>query len=554
MTATLAPPRTQRTTILEYVASTDHKRIGLTTTVTAVIFFFAGGLLAILMRSELATSGLQILSESQYNQVFTIHGSTMFYLFAVPVVLGVALYFVPLQIGAAEIVGGRWALMAFWMYLSGGLIMWSGFLNEFGAAPFGWSAFYPLSDSAATPGAGTDYWFIGVVLATTAQIIQGACILATIVRLRAPGMTLMRMPLFTWSMVPTIFMVVVAFPVLVVNFILLYLDRNAVDIFNVPGGTVTELHLFWFYGHPVVYVVFFPLVGVVGEVIAVFSRRRFFGQKVTIVSLLVFAALSTSVWGHHMFTMETVNNRFYSWTSTSLAVPAGVEYFGFIATMVGGSIRLRTPMFFALGFVVLFLIGGLTGIFIGSPPLDYHVHNSYFIVAHFHYTLFGGTVFGLFAAIYYWFPKVTGRLLGETLGRWHAGLMTIGALLAFIPMFFLGHEGMPRRVADYLPRSDWDVLNIISTVGAYVIFFSLVLFLVNVGRSLRRGRPAGPDPWEGQTLEWVTSSPPPRHNFDALPPIRGYAPLLDLRHEGKEPVAEVARIRDALAAAAEAGP
>jgi cytochrome c oxidase subunit 1 len=554
MTATLAPPRTQRTTILEYLASTDHKRIGLATTLTAIGFFFAGGLLAILMRSELATSGLQILSESQYNQVFTIHGSTMFYLFAVPVVLGVALYFVPLQIGAAEIVGGRWALMAFWMYLCGGLIMWSGFLNEFGAAPFGWSAFYPLSDSVATPGAGTDYWFIGVVLATTAQIIQGACILATIVRLRAPGMTLMRMPLFTWSMVPTIFMVVVAFPVLVVNFILLYLDRNAVDIFNVPGGTVTELHLFWFYGHPVVYVVFFPLVGVVGEVIAVFSRRQFFGQKVTIISLLVFAALSTSVWGHHMFTMQTVNNRFYSWTSTSLAVPAGVEYFGFIATMVGGSIRLRAPMFFALGFVVLFLIGGLTGIFIGSPPLDYHVHNSYFIVAHFHYTLFGGTVFGLFAAIYYWFPKVTGRLLGETLGRWHAGLMTIGALVAFIPMFFLGHEGMPRRVANYLPRSDWDVLNIISTVGAYIIFFSLVLFLLNVGRSLRRGRPAGPDPWEGQTLEWVTSSPPPRHNFDALPPIRGYAPLLDLRHEGKEPVAEVVRIRDELAAAAEGRP
>jgi cytochrome c oxidase subunit 1 len=542
MTATLAPPVRARTTLLEYVASTDHKRIGLITTITAIGFFFLAGLLAMLMRAELTWPGMQVMQVRTYNEVYTMHGSTMFYLFAVPVVLGVAMYFVPLQIGASEVLWGRLALLGYWIYLSGGVIMWSGFLTEFGEPGFGWTAFYPLSDSQYYPGSGTDFWFIGAILATAGSIMLSLPILATIVRLRAPGMTLLRVPLFTWSMVPTLFMVVVAFPVLVVGFSLLYIDRNAADVFTVPGGTSTMLHLFWFYGHPVVYVVFFPLVGVVGEAVATLSRRRFFGFHVTIVSLLVFAALSTSVWGHHMFTMQTVNNRFFSWTSTSLAIPAGIEYFGIIATMVGASIRVRTPLLFAMGFVLLFLIGGLTGIFIGSPPLDYHVNNTYFIVAHFHYTLFGGTVFGLFTAIYYWFPKVTGRLLGERLGRWHFGLMFFGALMAFIPMFFLGHEGMSRRVADWT-SPDWKVLNIVSTVGAYVILVSMLVFLANVFRSLRMGRLAGPDPWEGQTLEWATSSPPPRENFDVLPPITGHAPLLDLRHDGKVPQEYLEQLR-----------
>jgi cytochrome c oxidase subunit 1 len=551
MTVTAPPPVRARTTLLEHAASTDHKRIGLATTLTAIVFFLLAGALAMLMRAELAWPGMQVMQEETYNQVYTMHGSTMFYLFAVPVVLGVALYIVPLQIGASGIMWGRLALFGYWIYLAGGLIMWSGFLTEFGAPGFGWTAFYPLSDSSSYPGSGSDFWFIGVVLVTVAQIMQSAALLATIVRRRAPAMTLMRVPLFTWSMVPTIFMVIVAFPVLVVGFSLLYIDRNAADVFRIPGGTVTMLHLFWFYGHPVVYVVFFPPVGAVGEAIATFSRRQFFGLHATVVSLLLFAALSTSVWGHHMFTMQTVNNRFYSWTSTSLVIPAGLEYFALIATMIGGSIRLRTPMLFALGFVLLFLIGGLTGVFIGSPPLDYHVNWSYFIVAHFHFTLFGGTVFGLFTAIYYWFPKVTGRLLGETLGRWHFGLMFVGALMAFIPMFFLGHEGMARRIANYSQRA-WEVPNVVSTVGAYLIGVSMLVFLANVFRSRRIGRIAGPDPWEGQTLEWATSSPPPRDNFDVLPPIRGYAPLLDLRHEGREPQVVLDELRRARPAPSEA--
>lgn len=538
MSTTVAVPRPARRTLLEQIASTDHKRIGIATTVTGFVFFLMGGALAILMRTELATSGQQVLSSDTYNQVFTMHGSTMFYLFAAPVALGVGLYIVPLQIGAPNIKWPRAALLAFWLFLGGGLVMWSGFITEQGAAKFGWTAFYPLSDSNATPGIGTDFWIIGVGLSTTAVVIMAACLLATIVRERAPGMTFLRMPLFTWSEVVTTFMVLTAFPVLVVAMALLYIDRNAGSVFDVPGGTVTYQHLFWFYAHPVVYVVFFPLVGAVGEVIATFSRRRFFGFSVTVLSLLIFAAISTSVWGHHMFTQATVENQFWSLTSTMLVIPAGIEYFAFVGTMVGGRIRLKAPMLFALGFVLLFLIGGLSGIFIASPPLDYHVHDSYVIVAHFHYTLFGGTVFGLFAAIYYWFPKVTGRLLDERLGRAHAGLMFVGAVLAFIPLFFLGHEGMPRRVADYAPWRGWDTLNILSTIGAYLIFASIVIFLVNVLRSRRIGVVAGRDPWQGQTLEWLTSSPPSRENFDDLeriPPVKSYAPLMDLRHEGRDP-------------------
>jgi cytochrome c oxidase subunit 1 len=537
--ATLVRRRPQ-VSLLEHVASTDHKRLGLATVVTALGFFFAAGLLALLMRSELAVSGLQIVSEETYNQLFTIHGSTMFFLFASPMALGVGLYFVPLQIGASDLMWPRAALLGYWLFLGGGITLWSGFLTESGAADFAWFAFYPLSDSVHAPGTGADFWVLGVALSQAGVFLMGACLLATIIRRRAPGMTLLRMPVFTWSQVATVLMVVPAFPVVVAAMLLLYVDRNWTDVFSVPGGTVTWQHLFWFYAHPLVYVVFFPLVGAVGEVIATFSRRRFFGYSVTILSLLVFAALSTSVWGHHMMTQETVDNRFFSLTSTAIAVPAGIEYFAFIGTMWGGRIRLRAPMLFALGFMLLFLIGGLSGIFVASPPLDYHVHDSYAVVAHFHYTLFGGTVFGLFAAIYYWFPKVTGRLLGESLGRWHALLMFVGALLTFIPMFFLGYEGMPRQVADYAGFRGWDALNVVATVGAWTIFASLVLFLVNLFRSLRLGERAGPDPWEGQTLEWLTSSPPPRHNFSGLVPVRSYSPLLDLRHAGEDPHAVAA--------------
>jgi cytochrome c oxidase subunit I len=534
-------PRRTRPTLGELTTATDHKRIGIATCVTAFAFFLVGGSLALLMRTELAEPGMQVVSQGTYNQLFTIHGSTMFFLFAAPVAMGVGLYMVPLQIGAEDLVWPRLALLGYWLLFAAGLIMYSGFLTDQGAADFGWTAYFPLSDSNSTPGAGTDFWIIAVVLATTAVILMALSLLATVAWRRAPGMTLLRMPLFTWSEVVTVFMVLTSFPVLLVAMVLLYIDRHGPSIFALPGGPLTYQHLFWFYGHPVVYVVFFPLVGAVGETIATFSRRRFFGYSVTVLSLLMFSALSMSVWGHHMFTTGAVQNKYFSLTSTLLVVPAGIEYFAFIATMWGGRIRLRAPMLFAIGFVLLFLIGGLSGIFVGSPPLDYHSHDSYVVVAHFHYTLFGGTVFGLFAAIYYWFPKVTGRLLDEGLGRVHFALMFVGALVTFIPMFFLGQEGMPRRVADYASFRDWQTLNVIATAGAYTIFASIVVFLVNVFRSLRLGAPAGPDPWDGQTLEWVSSSPPGRHNFVGLPPVRSYAPLLDLRLQGKDPIHEATR-------------
>jgi cytochrome c oxidase subunit 1 len=441
----------------------------------------------------------------------------------------------PLQIGAAGIVWPRLALLGYWLFATAGVIMYSGFLTTSGAAKFGWTAFYPLSDSNSTPGLGSDFWIIAVVLATIAVILQALCLLATVLRRRAPGMTLLRMPLFSWSEVVTCLMVVTAFPPLIVGMTLLFLDRHGVPIYEGAGGTNAYQHLFWFYGHPVVYVVFFPLVGAVGEVIATCSRRRFFGFKVTVISLLLFSALSMSVWGHHMFTQQNISTDYFSATSTALMVPAGLEYFAFLATMVGGRIRLYSPMLFGLGFVLLFLIGGVTGIFVGSPPLDYNVHDTYFVVAHFHYTLFGGTVFGLFAAIHYWFPKVTGRMLDERLARTQAILMFVGALVTFIPMFFLGVDGMPRRVADYLPTDGFTTLNVVATCGAGILAVAFLIFVVNVVRSLRLGALAGPDPWKGQTLEWYTTSPPPRHNFDALPPIGTYAPLLDLREAGIDP-------------------
>jgi cytochrome c oxidase subunit 1 len=373
----------------------------------------------------------------------------MFYLFAAPASLAIGLYLVPLQIGATGIQWPRAALAAVWMLIAGGLIMWGGFLTQSGAASSGWTAFDPLSDTPSSPGPGMDYWIIGVVLSSLAALVWAACLLATIVRRRLPGMTLLRMPLLSWGVLIACLMVVTSFPALIVAMVLLYIERHWGGVFTTPDGPIAYQHLFWFYGHPVVYVVFFPWLGAVAETVATFAGQRFFGYRLTVLSLLAFAALSMSVWAHHMFVTDAVANRYFALTSTALLVPAGMEYFGMLGTMFRGRIRLAAPMLFAVGFVLLFLIGGLTGIFVGSPELDYHVHDSYFIVAHFHYTLIGGTVFGMFAAIYLWFPKVTGRLLGEGLARVHFALMFVGTLLTFIPMFFLGHEGMPRRVANY---------------------------------------------------------------------------------------------------------
>ncbi len=530
-TSTVALPA-GRFAWIEFLASTDHKRVARRAIAASIGFLLAGGILALVMRTELAQPGMQVVSTQSYNALFTMHGSTMIYLFMTPIALALGLYLVPLQVGAAEIALPRTALAGLVFYIAGGLIMWSGFLTNGGAGRATWIGVDPLSDSINSPGSGMDLWIWGVALANLGFILWGICILATALRKRAPGMTLLRMPIFSWTMVATCLMVVFSFPVLVVAMVLLWFDRRLGGIFVGNDGAVVWQHLFWFYAHPLVYVMFFPFVGAVAETFSTFSRRRFFGYNFFVPSVLLFAALSTSVWGHHMFTTGQVSNQFFALTSTAIVVPAGIEYFDLLGTLWRGKIRFTAPFLFGAGFLIQFLVGGLTGVIVASPPLDYHLNNSYFVVAHFHYTLFAGSAFGMFAGLYYWWPKFTGYLLRDGLGKVHFWILVVGTHLTFFPMFIVGQEGMTRRIADYPADAGWGTLNLIETVGAFLIALAVLVFAVNVLISRRRRIPAGPDPWDGQTLEWATSSPPPRDNFDGpLPPIRSYAPLYDLKEQ-----------------------
>ncbi|HWK28992.1 MAG TPA: cbb3-type cytochrome c oxidase subunit I [Solirubrobacter sp.] len=514
-----------RAPLLETLAGTDHKRIAVSVGVVAFTFFLAGGVLALLMRSELAEPGLQIVSLSTYNALFTMHGSTMIYLFVTPVALALGLYLVPLQVGASGLAGARCALAGLWLLVLGGLTMWSGFLVRGGAAAATWAGFDPLSNAVNSPGKAMDAWIWGVMLASLGELLMAGAILATLLGRRTAGMTMLRMPVFCWTQLITCLLVLFSFPVLIGAMTALWIDRQWGGVFTGPSAPVTYQHLFWFYGHPVVYVMFFPFLGAVAEVIAVFSGRRLFGYPGMVLSLLVFASLSMSVWAHHMLTIEGVAVKYFALTSTLLIVPAGMEYLTLLATLRGGRVRFEVPMLFALAFLIQFLVGGLTGIWVASPALDANANNSYEIVAHFHYTLLAGSVFGFFAGVYYWWPKVTGRLLGERLGRLQVALFAVGVNVTFAPQFALGEEGMTRRIADYPASEGWGTLNAVSTAGAFLVALSVLVFLVNAVVSRRV---AGDDPWGGHTLEWATASPPPRDNFDgAPPPVRSFAPLLD---------------------------
>jgi cytochrome c oxidase subunit 1 len=467
-----------------------------------------------------------------------MHGSTMIYLFVTPMALALALYLVPLQIGARTISGPRVALAGFWVFFCGGLVMQSGWMTSGGAGQDGWTSYTPLSNGTYTPGVGQDLWVIGVILAALGQLLIAACITITVARRRAPGMTVLRMPVFTWTALVSVLMVVAAFPVLIVALVLLYLDRHGAGIFTGFTGAIDYEDLFWFFGHPVVYVMFFPYLGCAAEAVAVGAHKRWFGYTAFVASMMLFSVLSMSVWGHHMFVTGGITNPYFAFTSTMLLVPAGIEYFDLVGTLIGGSITLRCSMLFGLTFFIQFLIGGTTGIFVASPVLDYNVYGSYFVVAHFHYTLFAGSIFGFFAGVYHWFPKVTGVRLREGIGRVHFVLLAIGTNMTFLPMFFLGEDGMPRRVARYSQHPGWATLNRIETAGAGVVALAIVAFLTNVLVSLRRRNVAGDDPWLGHTLEWATSSPPPALNFEhTLPPIRSYAPLLDLREQAEDEAA-----------------
>jgi cytochrome c oxidase subunit 1 len=530
-TTTLEPQigALRRSWVLDWLTTVDHKKIGILYIVNSFFFFFAAGILALVIRSELAVPGLQFLDEDTYNQAFTMHGTIMIFLFVVPVLAGFANYIVPLQLGAPDMAFPRINALSFWLLPLGGGLIFAGYLFG-GAAAEGWTGYAPLTQQG---GVGTDLWIIGLVLVGTASILSAVNFIATIFKMRAPGMTLFRMPIFVWTVLATATLMLLATPVLTAGLIALFIDRNYGGSFFDPalgGNPVLWQHIFWFFGHPEVYIVILPAMGVVSEILPVFSRRPLFGYRAFVFATIAIMLLSFSVWAHHMFTTGVVFLPFFSFMTALIAIPTGIKMFNWLATMWRGKLTLATPMLFALGFISMFLIGGLSGVMLASPPIDFHVQDTYFVVAHLHYVFFGGSVFGVFAAAYYWFPKMTGRKLNEPLGKIHFWLHFIGFNLAFFPMHTLGLSGMPRRVADYSPDAGWTILNAMSTAGAFLIAISVLPFLVNVVATLINGEPAGDDPWEGNTLEWATNSPPPPYNFDRLPPIHSERPLFFLTH------------------------
>jgi cytochrome c oxidase subunit 1 len=542
-TTTLTPQAEayRRSWVIDWLTTVDHKKIGVLYIVNSFLFFFAAGVLALVIRSELAVPGLQFLDEQTYNQAFTMHGTIMIFLFVVPVLSGFANYVVPLQLGAPDMAFPRINALSFWLLPLGGGLIFSGYLFG-GAAAEGWTGYVPLSNSTYAAGVGTDLWLIGLTLVGTASILGAVNIIATVFKMRAPGMTLMRMPIFCWTVLATATLILLATPVLTAGLIALFIDRNYGGSFfdaTAGGHPILWQHIFWFFGHPEVYIVILPAMGVVSEILPVFSRKPLFGYRAFVFATIAIMLLSFSVWAHHMFTTGVVFLPFFAFVTALIAVPTGVKMFNWMATLWRGSISLTTPMLFALGFVTMFLIGGLSGVMLSAPAVDFHLQDTYFVVGHLHYVFFGGSVFGVFAATYYWFPKMTGRRLNERLGKVHFWIHFIGFNLAFFPMHPLGISGMPRRIADYSPDAGWTLWNMISTVGAFMIAISILPFLINVIATFINGERVGDDPWEANTLEWATSSPPPPYNFDRLPPIRSERPVFDLRHKhDREQLAE----------------
>ena len=519
-------------TIMGWLTTTDHKALGVAYIVTSMIFLAIGGALAGVIRAELAEPGLQIVSAETYNSVFTIHGSVMVYLFAVPFGFGLANYLVPLQIGAPDLAFPRLNSFSYWLYVIGGAIMLLGFFSDGGAASFGWFAYPPLSGGGGSPGIGADLWIVSILLTGTSGTLTAINVIATVTMMRTPGMTLFRMPILTWNLFITAFMVLLAFPVLSGALIMLMADRQFGTHFFDPGeggSPILWQHLFWFFGHPEVYIVALPFFGVVTEIFPVFARRPVFGYKGLVLATLAIGALSTSVWAHHMFVTGDIVLPFFALTSALIAVPTGVKVFNWIGSMWNGSLSFEAPMKFSLGFLITFVGGGVTGIMLASPSIDFHLSDSYFVVAHFHYVMGGTVIFAMFAAIYFWWPKVTGRMLSERLGSLHFWMLMVGFNVTFFVQHLLGRDGMPRRVADYRPIAEFELLNRISSTGFVVLALSFVPFVVSVVRSLRSPATVGADPWHGNSLEWATASPPEEHNFSWLPPIRSERPVFDLR-------------------------
>ncbi|WP_250286347.1 aa3-type cytochrome oxidase subunit I [Streptomyces atroolivaceus] len=520
--------------VISWLTTTDHKKIGHLYLAASFFFFVVGGVMALLLRAELARPGMQILSAEQYNQTFTLHGTIMLLFFATPTFAGFANAIMPLQIGAPDVAFPRLNMLSFWLFLFGGLIVVASLMTTQGAADFGWTAYTPLSGGERTPYVGGDMWVMGVALSGFGTILGAVNFITTIVCMRGPGMTMFRMSIFTWNVLLTSVLVLLAFPVLAAALLVLEADRRfGAEVFNPEnGGALLWQHLFWFFGHPEVYIIALPFFGIVTEILPVFSRKPVFGYVGLVSATIAIAGLSVTVWAHHMFATGAVLLPFFSFMTFLIAVPTGVKFFNWIGTMWKGSLSFETPMLWSIGFLVTFLFGGLTGIILASPPLDFHVHDSYFVVAHFHYVVFGTVVFATFAGFYFWWPKMTGTMLDETLGKIHFWTLFIGFHTTFLVMHWLGAEGMPRRYADYLAADGFTALNTLSSIGSFLLGASTLPFLYNVWKTAKTGeRVDVDDPWGfGRSLEWATSCPPPRHNFATLPKIRSESPAFDLHY------------------------
>ncbi len=521
--------------LVDWITSTDHKTIGYLYLITSFVYFLLGGVMALVIRAQLFEPGLQLVAtKEQYNQLFTMHGTIMLLMFATPLFAGFVNVLMPLQIGAPDVAFPRLNAFAYWLYSFGSLIAVAGFLTPQGAASFGWTAYVPLSTTTFSPSLGGNLWVFGLALSGLGTILGAVNFITTIITMRAPGMTMFRMPIFTWNALVTSILVLMAFPVLAAALFALGSDRVfGSHIYNVQaGGALLWQHLFWFFGHPEVYIIALPFFGIISEILPVFSRKPIFGYKTLIYATISIAALSVTVWAHHMYVTGSVLLPFFSLMTMLIAVPTGVKIFNWVGTMWRGSVTFETPMLWAIGFLITFTFGGLTGVILASPPLDFHVSDTYFIVAHFHYVVFGTVVFAMFGGFYFWWPKWTGKMLNERLGKIHFWLLFIGFHTTFLVQHWLGVIGMPRRYASYQPGDGFTWMNQLSTVGAMLLGVSMLPFIFNVYITARKApRVTVNDPWGfGRSLEWATSCPPPRHNFTSIPRIRSESPAFDLNH------------------------
>lgn len=522
------------TGVWSWLTTVDAKRIGILYGATAFTFFLIGGLEAMLIRTQLMVPNNTLVGPGAYNALFTMHGTTMIFLVVMPLSAAFFNYIVPLQIGARDVAFPRLNAFSYWAFLAGGVLMHLSFLVQT-VPDVGWFAYANLTSRQFSPSGGVDFWIVGLQILGVASMAAGLNFLVTIIQLRAPGMSFMRMPLFTWTTMVTSILIVLAFPVITVALIELMFDRLFGTTFFTTatgGDPILWQHLFWVFGHPEVYILILPAMGIISEVVPVFSRKPLFGYPFMVYAVASIAFLSFTVWAHHMFTtgLGAIAVSFFAASTMLIAVPTGVKIFNWISTVHGGSLSLKTPALFALGFIAMFTIGGLSGVMHASPPVDTQHQDTYFVVAHFHYVLFGGSIFGLFAGIYYWWPKVTGRLLGERLGQIHFWLMFIGFNLTFGPQHFLGIDGMPRRIYTYSSGMGWELWNVVSTVGAYTLGVATLLFIVNAIRTLRSGQWAGNDPWDAMTLEWTASSPPAHYNFAEIPVVHSRDPFWLQKH------------------------